>query len=106
MPLGRTLRGGPMRRGLAVLVVLTVATAVQTTAPPSAAPAAPPPVAPSAADTAIQPTEAAALAMARQTGMRVAVASLRTETQDVYANPSGTLTMEQHTLPVRVRQGA
>jgi hypothetical protein len=55
--------------------------------------------------TAEQPTEAAALAAARQHGVPVAVSGLRTETQEVHANPSGTLTMTQHTLPVRVRQG-
>ncbi|HZM76245.1 MAG TPA: LamG-like jellyroll fold domain-containing protein [Candidatus Limnocylindrales bacterium] len=51
-------------------------------------------------------TEAEALAAARQSNARVAVTSQRTETQEVYANPSGTFTLEQHTLPIRVRQGA
>ncbi|HET6215162.1 MAG TPA: LamG-like jellyroll fold domain-containing protein [Micromonosporaceae bacterium] len=101
-----------MRRGLVVLVVIAVA--VQVTLPASAAP---PPV--RAGATTLdpvpagpvgppgeRPTEAAALAAARQAGVPVAVTSLRTETQDVYANPSGTFTLEQHALPVRVRRGA
>src|SRR5688572_727875 len=51
-------------------------------------------------------TEAAAQAAARDTNARVAVSSLRTETQEVFANPDGTFTLEQSTLPVRVKQGA
>lgn len=50
-------------------------------------------------------TEAAAQAAARATNARVGVSSLRTETQEVYANPNGTFTLEQSTLPVRVKLG-
>jgi hypothetical protein len=44
--------------------------------------------------------------LAAQTGVRVEVTSLRTETEDVYANPNGSFTMVQRVLPVRVRQGS
>ncbi|HEU5476179.1 MAG TPA: hypothetical protein VFV67_36605 [Actinophytocola sp.] len=51
------------------------------------------------------PDEVAAVAAARVSGRRVEVVSARTETAQVFANPSGTMTLEQHTLPVRVRRG-
>ncbi|MEU4193716.1 RICIN domain-containing protein [Kribbella sp. NPDC026611] len=44
-----------------------------------------------------------AQAAARQQGRRVEVEGMRSETGEVYANPDGTKTMEQHALPVRVR---
>ncbi len=99
-----------MRRGRIALVTVAVQAALLAAAVPPlgqvhAAAAGPARTGPAVQPTE-QPTEAAALAMARQTGVRVAVTSLRTETEDVYANPSGTFTMEQHALPVRVRQGA
>jgi hypothetical protein len=50
-------------------------------------------------------TEATALAAARRSGRPVEVSSLRTETGQVFANPSGTLTTEEYAQPVRVRQG-
>ncbi len=43
---------------------------------------------------------------ARATGHRVLVPALATETGDTYANPDGTYTLEQHSLPFRVRRGA
>ena len=101
-----------MRRALMVLAVAAVV--VQLSAPAGAT-TPPDQVAPDATSEkpavptvqpAEQPTEAAALALARQIHARVAVSSLRTETEDVYANPSGTFTMVQRTLPVRVRRGA
>ena len=49
------------------------------------------------------PDQSAALASARRTGQRVEVASLTTETRRVYADPSGAMTLEQHSQPVRVR---
>jgi hypothetical protein len=65
------------------------------------------PAAPSyAAPTAAAPgSEAAALAEARDSGERVEIAAATTETRQVFANPSGTLTMEQTARPARVRQG-
>ncbi|MBB6570593.1 hypothetical protein HPO96_26165 [Kribbella sandramycini] len=50
--------------------------------------------------------EARAMATARRTGRPVELAALRSETGQVFANPDGTKTMEQHAGPVRVRRGA
>lgn len=49
-------------------------------------------------------TEQGALAAARQSGDRVEVGSLRTETRTVYAEPAGGFVMEQHARPIRVRK--
>ncbi|MFE3197305.1 FG-GAP-like repeat-containing protein [Embleya sp. NPDC059237] len=46
--------------------------------------------------------QAAAAAEAKKTGRRVEVVSLRTETDEVWANPSGTFTSERALSPVRV----
>ncbi|MEU8103806.1 LamG-like jellyroll fold domain-containing protein [Nonomuraea muscovyensis] len=50
------------------------------------------------------PEEAAALTAARRGGKPVEVAALRSETRQVLARPDGTLVLEQHARPVRVRQ--
>ncbi len=50
-------------------------------------------------------SEAAALAQAQDSGERVEVRAATTETRQVFANPSGTLTMEQTARPARVRRG-
>lgn len=50
--------------------------------------------------------EARADQTARQTGKRVELTGLRSETGQVYANPDGSRTMEQHARPVRLRRGA
>ncbi len=50
--------------------------------------------------------EEAAVVTARRTGQRVEVAALRTQTQQVFADPSGALTMEQYAQPVRVRRAS
>lgn len=42
---------------------------------------------------------------ASETGQRVEVTSKRTETSEVYANPDGSFTEEQHALRQRVRKG-
>ncbi|MET9341211.1 LamG-like jellyroll fold domain-containing protein [Nonomuraea sp. NPDC003804] len=47
--------------------------------------------------------EESAVAAARRTGRQVEIASMRTETRQVFAQPDGTLTLEQHVRPVRVR---
>ncbi|GAU65969.1 hypothetical protein SSP35_02_03380 [Streptomyces sp. NBRC 110611] len=49
-------------------------------------------------------TEADAMDQARRTGKPAEVTSLRTEKQEVVANPSGTLTLTQHAQPVRARK--
>ncbi|MEU8974735.1 FG-GAP-like repeat-containing protein [Streptomyces monashensis] len=51
-------------------------------------------------------TELEALDQARSTGKPVEVTSLRTEKQEVTANPSGTLTLTQHAQPVRARKNS
>ncbi len=45
------------------------------------------------------------MATALRTGQPVELTDQRTETGQVFANPDGTKTMEQHSLPVRVRKG-
>ncbi|MFC4856936.1 LamG domain-containing protein [Actinophytocola glycyrrhizae] len=54
---------------------------------------------------AVAPDEASAVAAAWSQGSRVEVASLRTATQTVYANPGGTMTAELSVVPTRVRRG-
>jgi hypothetical protein len=49
-------------------------------------------------------TEAAAVAAARTSGHRVEVTSLRGETKEVYALPSGAFELVQHLRPVRTRK--
>ncbi|PKV88217.1 hypothetical protein BX283_5828 [Streptomyces sp. TLI_146] len=49
--------------------------------------------------------ETRALAEAAESGERVEVLSLRTETTQVFANPSGSFTEEQSVIAQRVRQG-
>jgi hypothetical protein len=51
------------------------------------------------------PDETGALRVARTAGKPVEVTGLRSETAQVYANPSGTLTAVLNTHPVRVRHG-
>ncbi|MCK2238988.1 MULTISPECIES: LamG-like jellyroll fold domain-containing protein [unclassified Crossiella] len=51
------------------------------------------------------PTEAAAMQAALAQGFRVEVAAHATESTKVYANPTGTFTLEQSVMPNRVRQG-
>ncbi|WP_159105535.1 FG-GAP repeat domain-containing protein [Streptomyces fragilis] len=50
--------------------------------------------------------EVSALAKAKSSGKPVEIVEKRTETSEVHANPSGTLTVTTHLSPVRVRQGA
>lgn len=52
------------------------------------------------------PADADPFAVAKSTGKRVEVERLRTETTQVFANPSGTSTMESYAMPVRTRRGA
>ncbi|MFL6073817.1 MAG: LamG-like jellyroll fold domain-containing protein [Mycobacteriales bacterium] len=51
------------------------------------------------------PAERAALVKARETGRRIEVTAKRTESMEVYAEPSGHYAAELHAGPVRVRRG-
>src|SRR5688572_3011265 len=51
------------------------------------------------------PDEATAARYAAQSGESVVVESATTETDEVRANPDGTMTLTQHVQPVRVRRG-
>ncbi|QFY06763.1 DNRLRE domain-containing protein [Nonomuraea phyllanthi] len=84
---------------LSIMVVPHPASAAQavTTPPPQTPRAVPPtPGAP--------PSEERALAAARTEGRPVEIESMRSETRQVWAQPGGTLTMEQYARPVRVRK--
>jgi hypothetical protein len=50
------------------------------------------------------PDEKTALAVARQQGTQVEVASLKTENTQVFANPGGSLSMRQSVVPLRVKR--
>ena len=81
------------------LVALTVGL-VGLTASASAGPARPPRAAVPAAD-----PETAALAEARRSGHRVEVLDRREEASSLYANPDGSLTLENSVFPTHVRRG-
>ncbi|MFD1325535.1 LamG-like jellyroll fold domain-containing protein, partial [Micromonospora sonneratiae] len=55
--------------------------------------------------TRVRSDEASARATARASGQRVEVASLATQTRQVYAQPDGRMLLRQHARPVQVRQG-
>ncbi|MEU6717480.1 LamG-like jellyroll fold domain-containing protein [Nonomuraea sp. NPDC046802] len=87
---------GLVRGWPAALAALTVALPLVTAVAPAAA-----------AERGAPPSaEAAALAEADASGHRVEVGALRTENQEVYAEPDGRLLLRQHVHPVRVRRGA
>jgi Concanavalin A-like lectin/glucanases superfamily len=95
------------RRGwLARLSVWSAGIALAATGVPAAAraeaarPASP---AVAAAGSAALQAQARALAAARRSGRRVEVASLGSATTRVFANPSGTMTLEAHAQPARAR---
>ncbi|MGW6537802.1 FG-GAP-like repeat-containing protein [Streptomyces sp. NPDC055051] len=56
-------------------------------------------------DAAAAGVEVSALAKAKSSGKPVEIVERRTETSEVYANPSGTMTVTTHLAPVRARQG-
>ncbi|GAA2046086.1 LamG-like jellyroll fold domain-containing protein [Polymorphospora rubra] len=96
----------PRRVGVGTLV-LALAVTLGPPAPAAASPAdrgtgAGGPSTPAATGGAV--TERAALRTAAATGQRVEVTGLRTETEEVYALPTGTLLMRQHAQPVRVQR--
>lgn len=81
-----------------------VAAPAQATAPaPPGAPAAP--AAPRTPCPAEVPDRASALITARLCGGRVEIAEERSETNRVWANPTGDLTAEVQSAPVRLRDG-
>lgn len=61
-------------------------------------------VVPSTAVTQAAPAALSPAAQAKATGHRVEVPDLTTPTEQVFANPEGTLTMEAHAVPVRGRK--
>ncbi|MGW0664879.1 FG-GAP-like repeat-containing protein [Streptodolium elevatio] len=104
--------------GAAILVSTALAAGLVTALPAAAATAAPDPAA--AASPGVPPTaptgsgpspetvtsaETRAIAEAKRTGKPVPVPELMTETDDVVANPSGTLSLTRRAEPVRVQQG-
>ncbi|MFI5734777.1 RICIN domain-containing protein [Kribbella sp. NPDC051587] len=94
------MRWGALTAGLAAAGLLWTSAVVP--AEPARAAQTGPEAAPPAVD--LSPMGKAATA-AKQSGHRVEIENLRSETAEVFANPDGTKTMEQHALPVRVRQG-
>lgn len=81
-----------------LLPALVAAAAVAAFAPPAAAvPTAPTEASGAAAET---PSEQAA-----RTGVRVEVPEKTTESEQVFANPDGTFTLEASAVPVRARKG-
>ncbi len=86
------------RRGSALVALLVLSTAALAAGSTPAA-AEPAPVPPSEL-----PDEASALAAANRFGTRIEVAGRRSETGQLFANPDGTFTVEQHSAPVRVRR--
>ncbi|WP_328994282.1 RICIN domain-containing protein [Kribbella sp. NBC_01245] len=50
--------------------------------------------------------EAKAALEAARTGRRIEVPTWRSETAEIFVNPDGSKTMEQHAVPVRVRKGS
>ncbi|MFJ6675940.1 LamG-like jellyroll fold domain-containing protein [Actinosynnema sp. NPDC091369] len=93
-------RGSTLRAfGLALVAAVTVTVVV---VPPGAV-AQPEITAPEVPNSA--PDEATAARYAAQSGESVVVESATTETDEVRANPDGTMTFTQHVQPVRVRRG-
>src|SRR5262245_5846553 len=97
------------RMGLAVPLVLVGAFAMPPGTWAAAAAGQPSPsqsVGQRATPTTVAPADqVAARATARQTGQRVEVTSQTTETTRLFAEPTGTMTLELHSTPVRVRRG-
>ncbi|NJC86760.1 LamG-like jellyroll fold domain-containing protein [Planosporangium mesophilum] len=92
--------------GLAVTLVAGLSEPVQ--AQPERQPAPAPSTSAAAApkDGPVRDTEAEALAAAKADGVRVEILALRGERREVYANPDGTLTAQEHAQAVwTVRSG-
>jgi hypothetical protein len=96
-----TLLAGVLAGGLALPSAALPSAALPSAALPSAGAAT---GASDPAGSTGEPDAARALALARRTGRPVEITGERTETGQVFANPSGTRTLEQYALPVRVRR--
>ncbi|MEV4758245.1 RICIN domain-containing protein [Micromonospora sp. NPDC049559] len=108
---GRNQRRRRSARATAVLIAATLAGGLAGTPTPVAAAPTPPPGRAEAtpagpAETPREaPDAATAAATARRTGAPVEITSERSETGRVFANPSGSRTLEEYALPVRTRHG-
>ncbi len=85
-------------RALAAATVLATLLATAWSAVPA------PAVTPDAGEITEAPDESTALAAAKRTGKQVEIAGQRTQTSRLFANPSGSLTLEEHAVPVRVKK--
>ena len=96
-------REGGMAARKTLALVAALGLLIFTPVPVNAAPQAPRPANATATEnTALTAeTEEAAIALAASSGERVEVLAFRDEQREVYANPDGTLTAEEHTEPVR-----
>lgn len=92
--------GMAARRTLAL--VATVGLLIAAPVPAHAAPETPRPAAAAAETGPVAETEEAAVGLAAASGERVEVLAFRDEQREVYANPDGTLTAEEHAEPVRM----
>ncbi len=94
------------RRFTACVAVLALAVPLTTAAVPADTSTAVTAADPQQAAAALEASpEMRAVATARSTGKAQELVSMRTETGQVFANPDGSKTMEQHATPVRVRKG-
>ena len=92
----------------AIFVVVVGSAVSQPSLAASAAPKLSSPVMDSAVKPLVgeAPDEPSARLAAQQTGQRVEVMSRRTEKMRVFANSTGTTTVEEHAQPIQVRSGA
>nr|BFE60672.1 hypothetical protein GCM10020063_051980 [Dactylosporangium thailandense] len=91
--------GRALTLGLALALVVTLTAAVAAPEPVQAAPPAKP------ACPADRPDRTAAVLAARWCGGKVEVADARSETERLWAEADGSMTIEQHAGPVRMRDG-
>ncbi|MCY9785220.1 LamG domain-containing protein [Nocardiopsis sp. EMB25] len=91
----------PLTRAAAVTTAATLVLTLLTAVPAHAHPEEPAPGVAGGDPTTAE--EQDALALAEQTGERVEIEGLTDEKTQHFANPDGTLTMETHAVPVRVR---
>lgn len=96
-------RRSALLAGLAVIVSFANGQAAVAAAPPVTAAARPTAAPPAVAE---KPDRVSAALAARLQGSRVLVSGETTETSLTYANPTGTITLEASSVPVRVKQGS